>query len=186
MTVATLDAVVAQLQGRQLARQKTIQVSLAKIARQKNRIATVCRYILLREMCRYEKNKGIYRVDSYENLPAHAVLVPGESIFETSRDRIKSYAALLQRILAVPAHGELNAGDLTQAFLNTAGICSDKPSRVFGDYGPSCNVWNWTTFQFRKLPPHWKRTWPSKVGRCQIPDPHGTLKEKRNKWHEEI
>ena len=126
-------------------------------------------------MGRYEKNKYIDRVDRYGNLPANAVLVPGESIFETSRGRNKSYAALLQRILAVPGYGELNAGGLTQDFLSTAGICSDKPSRVFGDLQAVTYVGvgaekgcNWVYRGDRNA------------------DPHGTLKEKRNKWHEEI
>ena len=309
------------IKSRRLARQGNIEKALTAIRSRRTRAACVCRYILLREIGRYEKEKGIDRADRYQKLPTHAVLIPGESSVETSRrmrrrlgnvcrddddgtkirkslmeglcarDRVimwaisrrldsvflseisdqiltkvkcpccgskvsglnrdgialaaekqflsmratmgipgvpkqvinatgpngglhslqdcreqyreyflqyvivpvdqlsqsgedivqmctarkKSYATLLQRILAIPGYGELNAGDLTQDFLSAAGICSDKPSRVFDDLQLATYVGigaekgcNWI---YR--------------GDCEA-DPNGTAKEKRDKWHEEI
>ena len=73
---------------RRLARQANLEEALSKISRKRkisgrgfeqDREASSCRYILLREIGRLEKAGGLERTDMYENLPSHAVLVPGRN-----------------------------------------------------------------------------------------------------------
>ena len=76
-----------QRQRRNERREQACLAHLEGLRKKTGRVGCFCRYVCIRELGRLRRARGCKRKDCYDDLPAGACVVPGETVAEREKDR---------------------------------------------------------------------------------------------------